>query len=162
MTTISFTDNLRQNTATSSPTQKPVAWEKYEGGDIFFEYPSNMNILETPLYGADITVMFSSVDVSISEEMRPRIQIYKVDTPVDEVYLAANESRNKDQFPEFSEIEIDGKKMYQTKALDPEVIFTHTIFGDENKSYLIEMFSSEVENDQLQNAYQHVVETFNL
>lgn len=162
MAAILITDNLRQNTATDSAIQKPIAWEKYEGDDIFFEFPSSMKVLETPLYGANITIMFNNVDVNIGEEMRPRIQVYKVDTPVEEVVLAANESRNKDQFPEFSELVISGKKAYQTKALNPEIIFTHTILGDENTTYLFEMFSNEVENNELQNAYQHVVETFNL
>lgn len=142
--------------------QVEVTWHKYDKEGISFEYPSNMQVLETPLYGALVTVMFNTADLDIPEEMKPRIQIYKVDETLDTVVRALNTSRNKDQFPELSAVEIGNKKAYQTKALDPEIIFTHTVLGDENTTYLFEMFSSEVKNDELQNAYQRVVETFNL
>ncbi|RJR28153.1 hypothetical protein C4564_06355 [Candidatus Microgenomates bacterium] len=162
MVTILVSDNLRQNTQTGSSTQTVIAWEKYKKDNISFEYPSNMRVVETPLYGANITIVFNNIDTSISEEMRPRIQIYKVEEPIGTVVAALNNSRNKDQFPELSEIEIGNKSAYQTKAIDPQIIFTHTVLGNENTTYLFEMFSSEVKNNELQNAYEHVVETFNL
>ena len=95
-------------------------------------------------------------------DVQPRIAVYKIDKGLNETVQFSNEQRNKDQFPEFSEIDINGVRAFQTKALDTEVLFTHTIFGNEKSAYIVELFTIEKENQALINTYEEMLKNFKI
>lgn len=126
-------------------------------------YPPEMYLADKPFGVFSATFLLADLkNLEQPEESTPRIQVYKSDTPIEEFVKTMNEQRNKDQFPEFHKLEFEGKVVYQTKALDPEVIFTETVIGNDNKSYLLELFTIEKKNDELIKAYEEMVKSFKI
>lgn len=126
-------------------------------------YPPEMYQSEKPIEGYTVTFLFSNLrGFDIPVEIQPRIQIYASELPIAEFLEETNKARNKEQFAEFAKIELNDYEVYQTKALDPEVIFTHTIIGDDKESYLIELFTIEKENDVLKNTYDKMISSFEM
>lgn len=161
--------SLSQNTPV--PVENPFVvsaldkWSVYKNQENGFSiaYPPEMYLSEKPFGVFSATFLLNDLKSVVQpEESTPRIQVYKTDSPVEEFTKTMNEQRNKEQFPQFSEIDINGNKAYQTKALDPEVIFTETVFGNDKKSYLIELFTVEKKNDELVKAYGQMLNSFKI
>lgn len=153
----------------SPPTQNPLEissddnWETFSTESYKISYPPEMYMSDEPLEGYTNTFLISGLrDFDIPLEIQPRIQIYASGLPVDKLLNQTNDGRNKEQFAEFSELSLARYKAYQTKALDPEVIFTHTIIGDDDESYLIELFTIEKENDALKSVYDKMIYSFEI
>lgn len=163
--------SMRDNQAV--PTSNPLAvsdyshWKLYDDSEVGYrvKYPPELYVSKTPFSGFTTTFQLSAlkdIAAQIPDDIEPRIQIFKSSSPVTLFVDEVNKSRNAEQFPEFTQININKKNAYQTKAIDPEVIFTHTIIGDENNSYLIELFTIEKENDALKEIYQKMLESFEI
>lgn len=155
----------KENPLTVSEDSK---WMKHTDKQTGFSisYPPEMYLSEKPFKGYHATFLLTDLkeimNMNFPSEIAPRIQVFKSDTPISEFLPQINENRNKDQFPEFAEIELNGYEAYQTKAFDPEVIFTHTIIGNENKTYLLELFTIEKENDALKEIYDRMLQSFEI
>lgn len=159
---------------TSVPTENPLTvsdqsmWQEYIDSENGFSvlYPPEVYIRETPFEGYTTTFLLTNLkevmDMGFPKDIAPRIQVFVAETPIATLVSELNEARNIEQFPEYSPIELNGYEAYQTKALDSEVIFTHTIIGNEEKSYLIEMFTIEKENAALQEIYERMLQSFEI
>lgn len=163
--------SLSRNRPIPVPSSNPLTvsnesdWQKYTNEEQGFSisYPPELYPAENPFEGYSATFLISDLkEFEIPAEISPRVQVFAIDTPVSEFVDEMNDGRNIEQFPEFEEIELNGKSAYQTKALDPEVIFTHTIVGNGEKSYLIELFTIEKENDALKEIYEIMVSSFEI
>jgi hypothetical protein len=165
--------SLRANTP-QVPKENPLkissieSWETHIDSEKGYsvKYPPEMYLSDTPFPGYITTFLLTDLkplrELGLPDEVTPRVQVFAIDTPLEEFVAGLNENRSEDQFPEFSQIELNGSSAYQTKAFDQEVIFTHTVFGDDNKSFLIELFTIEKENDELKKAYEDMISTFEI
>jgi len=156
------------------PTENPLqisemdSWETYHDQEAGFliKYPPEMYPEVPPFEGYSATFLLLGLkqlrDLGLPDEVSPRIQVFASDMSVDEFLTKSNEMRNAEQFPEFAKIDLDDYEAYQTKAFDREVIFTHTIVGNEEKSFLFELFSIEKENHELRKAYEEMLSTFEI
>lgn len=167
--------SLYSLTKTPAPTATPepnpltitegTKWQTYTDKDAGFsiDYPPELYVADKPFQGFTATFLITSLkSLSLSESIAPRIQVYAADMPINTLLKDVNTNRNTDEFPEFSEISLNGYKAYQTSAKDPNIIFSHTIIGDAKKSYLIELFTVEQQNDALKEAYQKMLQSFKI
>lgn len=140
-------------------------WQAYidEQNGFSIQYPPELYVSEKPFEGFAVTFQITDLkELALSPDVAPRIQIFVSDMPVSELLKKVNDNRNKEQFGEFQKIDINGYEAYQTTALDEKVIFTDTIVGNDNKSYLIELFTTEQENPALRQAYEKMLKSFKI
>jgi hypothetical protein len=162
MRSLSVRQTSVENPFIVSSTDKWALHEDQENG-FSISYPPEMYLAENAFGVFSATFLLNDLkNVVQPEESTPRIQVYKTDTPVDEFIKTMNDQRNKDQFPEFQKIEIKLGTAYLTKAIDPEVIFTETVIGNDKKSYLVELFTIEKKNDELVKAYGQMLNSFKI
>lgn len=165
--------SLSVNRPIAVPKENPLTvsddskWVKYtDPAGFSISYPPEMYLSEKPFEGYHATFLLTDLkevmDMNFPSEIAPRIQVFKSDISISEFLVQINENRNKEQFPEFTKIELKGYEAYQTKAIDPEVIFTHTIIGNEEKSYLVELFTIEKENAALKEIYERMLQSFEI
>jgi hypothetical protein len=161
----------RQPEAAAVETQTPrvlsdkSTWPSHTDVDNKFSilYPTEMYPAEKPFSNFAVTFLIKGLEsVDFPPDMAPRIQIYVTEKPVGDFVKEVNEARNKEQFPEFSPIELNGYTAYQTKALDQSVIFTHTIISSGKKTYLIEIFSTERDNKVIRGVYDEMLKSFKI
>ena len=140
-------------------------WLTYENKDLGFliKYPGSFYPESEPPEPYDVSFYSSYIRaLNLPEEIQPKIQIFKEEISIENLKNEVNDARNPDQFPEFSEVQINGQTAYQTKAFDPEVIFVHTIVGNTDEAYIIELFTTEKKNDDLEDLYNTMLETFTI
>lgn len=138
-------------------------WLSYKNEEKKFslQYPPEMYVSEKAFTGFTTTFLLNDLkNLTLPEGATPRIQVFASDRPIKEALKEVNENRNKEQFPEFKPFQMNNYEAYQTKANSPEIIFTHTLVGDDKGSYLIELFTIEKENKALVDTYDKLLKSF--